>query len=172
LKIGSASKVVGFVQWYARRSYGLCAILFATLGASSAFAQVPLNAPNGQVNVPYGYSFSSPIFQAAYGLLSGTLPPGLELKTFTTLCGPINSAFNTCTFGNLSGTPTTAGTYNFQVIAGSSTAGTTIFNFVIAVSPAAIPPAQLASNVPTLSQWALIVLAMACVVLVRRRLKH
>jgi IPTL-CTERM motif/Putative Ig domain len=172
LKIGSASKVVGFVQWYARRSYGLCAILFATLGASSVFGQVPVNLPNGQVNVFYSNSFSSLIFNARYGLLSGTLPPGLELKTFTTLCGPINSPFNSCTFANLSGTPTTAGTYNFQVDASSSTAGTTFFNVVITIAPAAIPPAQLATNVPTLSQWALIVLACACAMLVRRRLRH
>lgn len=180
LNTDSASRVARFTKSFARRSYGLCAISLATLGASSAFAQVTRalalvgTPPNGQVNVPYFFNgISSPLFRATYSLLSGTLPPGLELKTNTTLCGPITSIPNSCTSVELSGTPTNAGTYNFSVIGSEGRQGdTAIGSFVITIAPAAIPPAQLATNVPTLSPWALIGLALTCVVLARRRLKR
>jgi large repetitive protein len=128
---------------------------FAADGPAPTLAVIG-SPPGGQVNSPYTFTFTTnPTAPASFSLLSGTLPPGLGLTSA----------------GVVSGTPTAPGTYNFSLQANAGAAGTANGSFAINILPITIPPAQPATNVPTLSQWALMALAVACAMLVRRRLK-
>ncbi len=91
---------------------------------------------NGGTTLPYAAQLTSSATCSApvYSVVSGTLPPGLGL----------NSAS-----GLLSGTPTTAGTYNFSVKVLDSTGGTgtTAYSLVItATPPCRITTASLAGG--------------------------
>jgi large repetitive protein len=133
------------------------ALFFCFTGVTPPALALIGSPPSGQVNALYSTSFTTnPASSATFTLLSGALPPGLGLTSA----------------GILSGTPTTAGTYNFSVQANAGAAGTASGNFVIPILPTTTPPAQPATNVPTLSQWALVALTCACVALARRRLKR
>jgi Putative Ig domain/IPTL-CTERM motif len=133
------------------------ALFFCFSGVAPPALALVGSPPSGRVNALYSTTFTTnPATTATFTLLSGALPPGLGLTSA----------------GVLSGTPTTAGTYNFSVQANAGAAGTANGNFSITIAPVTIPPAQPTTNVPTLSQWALSALALACVVLVRRRLKR
>ena len=59
---------------------------------------------NGTVGMPYSVTLTAPDSPAHWSVSSGTLPPGLT----------INNA------GDISGTPTTAGTFNFDIIANNA----------------------------------------------------
>ena len=90
-------------------------------GAPTSFAAAPAN---GVVGTPYSYFFTANGFPApSYALLSGVLPTGLSLNAST---------------GELSGTPTAAGTFGVTVIRASNVAGSlnsNSFNITIAAAP-------------------------------------
>jgi len=74
---------------------------------------------------------------------SGALPPGLSLNPTT---------------GVISGTPTTAGTFNFTIIATDANGcpGSRTYAFVIAGGP----PPPPGGTVPTLSEWGAILMGL------------
>ena len=91
-------------------------------------------ASSGQVSVPYSSSLvaSGGVTPYTYSIASGSLPPGLTLNTST---------------GAITGTPTTAGTFNFtaQVVDSS---GNTGFNTVVtncSITIASLPSLACAS---------------------------
>lgn len=83
---------------------------------AATIAYAPASPPNGTRGVAYSQSLASASGGAApytYAVVSGSLPPGLSLGA---------------TSGTLTGTPTTAGPYNFIVRATDSSTGTGPFS--------------------------------------------
>src|ERR1700761_5348867 len=79
----------------------LAFLLFGSHAACAAITVGPANLPGGTVGVPYNESFSGSGGTGPYTFAeTGTLPPGLSLDG---------------TSGQLSGTPTTQGVYNFSI---------------------------------------------------------
>ena len=77
-----------------------------TVAAGSAFSIV-VSAPDGKVNQPYtgGFSANGGVAPIAWSVSSGSLPPGIVLDPSS---------------GLLSGTPTTLGSYTFNIKAADS----------------------------------------------------
>jgi Putative Ig domain/IPTL-CTERM motif len=99
--------------------------------------------PGGIVGTPYNQTISaSPPGTYTLSLLTGSLPAGLSLNSST---------------GAITGTPTTIGSSNFTIAGtnASGCAGTQAYT--VNVAPAAI--ASPGEPIPTLSEWAMIVLA-------------
>ena len=86
---------------------------------------ITLGCPTGTAQVNVGYSSalvaSGGVAPYTFSILSGSLPPGLTLNTST---------------GAITGTPTTAGTYNFSAQVVDSQGNTATSNCSIVVSPA------------------------------------
>jgi hypothetical protein len=104
----------------------------------------PATLPAGTVGVAYAQTVTATGGTAppnGFAVASGTLPPGLTLNPTT---------------GAISGTPTTAGPFTFTIGASdtSGCGGTSAFTVGIAVT--SLEPRQ----VPTLSEWTMILLAM------------
>ncbi|MPV86113.1 Ig domain-containing protein [Ostreibacterium oceani] len=79
------------------------------------------NLPNGTVSTAYSETLAvSGGTASSFALLSGSLPPGLSLDTAT---------------GVISGNPTTAGTYTFEVQATSTASETASRTFTIVINP-------------------------------------
>ncbi len=113
--------------------------------------------PGGRVNSPYAFTFTTnPASGATFSFVSGALPPGLALSGG----------------GTLAGTPTLGGTYNFNVRADGGAAGLASGAFSVTILPDTTPIPTVATNVPTLSGWMLIVLALVCTALAWRRLSN
>jgi uncharacterized protein (TIGR03437 family) len=127
------------------RFFGIAAFFFvAATGALSAQTCGPLSPssmPNGTVGVSYSIQITDPDaimnFSVAWGVISGSLPPGLSLNT---------SAMGSTT--TISGTPTMAGTYNFEVEAefNSSSPTDNCQMYTIVVSPNCTPTLTPASG--------------------------
>jgi len=73
---------------------------------------------------------------ATWSIESGTLPPGLSLPS------------NSTTSGNISGYPTTPGTYTFTIKA-SNSIGSDTRTITITISPTTLPPSISSWSVPT-----------------------
>ncbi|MGQ2989429.1 MAG: IPTL-CTERM sorting domain-containing protein [Brevundimonas sp.] len=119
------------------------AVLFAMVAPAAAQGVDPSTISNPQVGVAYSQTFTAP-FPAFSFSQSGTLPPGL---TFT----------NNGMSATLAGTPTTAGPYIFTInssgmVGMTPVTGSRTYN--VTVQPAV-------SAVPTLSEWAMILFAIA-----------
>ena len=121
----------------------------ASVGALYAQEQstiTPSSVPNATVGTAYNVQLTDndvPMYtQVSWGIVSGGLPPGLELNTNTT------AAFTT-----ISGTPTTAGSYSFEVEAEYNDSAPTdsyaYYTIVVAaackptISPASLPNADV-----------------------------
>ena len=86
-----------------------------TVAAASGFFISTTSLPNGSTAIPYSQLLTQsggPSNGVTWSLTSGTLPPGLTLAT------------NSNSTATISGTPTSSGTYNFNVQA-SYTSGST-----------------------------------------------
>ena len=96
----------------------------------------PATLPNGAVGVAYSQTLTASGGTAPYTftITSGALPPGLALSTA----------------GVVSGTPTTAGTYNVTIRATDANGCFASITYAIVIAPV----------VPTLSEWGLIALAI------------
>ena len=98
----------------ASNGFGTAAVsapITITVTGASTSPQFVNDAPpsNATVGTPYSYTFTASGSPApTYTVSSGALPPGLSLQNQT---------------GVLSGTPTTVGTYNFQVQAANTSGG-------------------------------------------------
>jgi hypothetical protein len=111
--------------------------------------------PSGRVNSPYTFTFTTnPVSAASFTLLSGALPPGVGLSSG----------------GTLSGTPTSPGTFNFTVQANGGAAGVASGTYGITIQ--SDTPQSSATNIPTLSEWALIALAVLAAAFAMRRLNR
>ena len=115
-------------------------------------APVITNAPpSGLAGVPYGFQYvatgTTPI---TFALTTGTLPPGLSM----------NAA------GLISGVPTASGTFTGTVTATNVAGASAPAPFAIVITNAPVQP----ENIPTLSEWALIVLALLLAMLGTGRL--
>lgn len=101
-----------------------------TVGISVASSNPPVitttqqDVPNGLINMPYGtyFSVSGGTGPYTFSVTSGSLPPGL--------------AFSATNSGQLTGTPTTANTYNFTVQVKDSLNATATASFQIIISSA------------------------------------
>lgn len=102
----------------------------ATVGISVASSNPPVitttqqDVPNGLINMPYGtyISVSGGTGPYTFSVTSGSLPPGL--------------AFSATNSGQLTGTPTTANTYNFTVQVKDSLNATATASYAIIISSA------------------------------------
>lgn len=116
-----------------------------------AAAAVPLDistlsVPDGQVNIPYSYNMTGTGGTAPYSWSAANRPPGLTMSAA----------------GLLSGTPTTAGTYNMTVTITDSAGGTANKVYPVTISAAAVvaatnmsdycitPPFIVPENLPNL----------------------
>lgn len=130
------------------------AVLAALLAApASAYKVSRTPPPDGTVGVPYSFVFGTEGGSAPHtlSLSSGSLPPGLKLASD----------------GNLSGTPTTAGVFNFYIEAVDSVGSRTQVKFSITIATKltvtvdSLPPAtvgtpyayQLTASGGTPSGW-------------------
>ena len=98
--------------------------------------------PNGTVGVSYGFTVTAtgsptPTFSAT------GLPPGLQLAAAT---------------GAITGYPTQAGTFNVQITVSNAVQPDATANYSVTIAPAAVTGA--ATPVPTLSQWAVLLLGL------------
>ena len=115
---------------------GLLAIGFWLIAGQAAFAAVnvsPASLPAGTLGVPYEETLTGSGGTGPYGfaVTSGTLPTGISLNGTT---------------GELSGTPSTQGVYNFTIQAtdslsatGSRAYTTSVGTFSLAVQPNTLP---------------------------------
>jgi YVTN family beta-propeller protein len=92
--------------------------------------------PNGTVGVAYSFTYTS-TGSPTFSVTAGSLPPGLSLSSA----------------GVISGTPTTVGTFTGTVTATNGTAPDATQDFSITIF-------AVAASIPTLSEWALIFLAL------------
>ena len=100
--------------------------------------------PNGTVGVAYTFSYTS-TGSPTFSVTAGALPPGLNISAA----------------GVISGTPTTAGTFNGTVTASNGNAPDATQAFSITITAAAPPPLPGSlAPIPTLSEWAMIVLTL------------
>ena len=87
----------------ATNQYG-SATAYSPLSASQSITAVPIftaeSATAATVGSPYSYTFAASGYRITYSVASGSLPTGLALNAST---------------GSVTGTPTTAGAYNFVV---------------------------------------------------------
>ena len=114
---------------------------FASMGALFAQSTItPSSVPNATVGVAYNVQITDndvPMeTQVTWGIVSGSLPPGLALNTSTT------AATTT-----ISGTPTTAGTFQFEVEAQYNDSAPTLsyVSYTIVVAAACVPTITPAS---------------------------
>jgi predicted outer membrane repeat protein len=100
--------------------------------SAPVIAVAPATLPNGTVGVGYSQSFtpSGGTSPYSFSLTAGTLPPGLTLVSG----------------GTLSGTPTTAATYNFTIAATDSSTGTGPYTGSRAYSVTILAPPPLTLN--------------------------
>jgi len=114
----------------------------------------PPTLPAGAVGIPYFQTVtaSGGMGPYAYAVSSGMLPPGLSLDPVT---------------GAITGTPTTAGTFNFTITAMDANACTGTLAYSIFIAGAAA-----GASIPTLPEWGLLTfmlaLGVAAVYLLRR----
>ncbi|WP_027485765.1 putative Ig domain-containing protein [Rhodanobacter sp. OR87] len=99
--------------------------------AAPTITITPATLPNGQANVAYSQALGASGGNGSYtySLASGALPPGVTLSSS----------------GTVSGTPTTAGNYNFTVSAtdGFGFTGSRAYTFIVAAPTITITPATL-----------------------------
>lgn len=84
---------------------------------------VAATPPGGQVNVPYTFTFQAQGGMPPYTWSGANLPPGLTLL-------PV---------GTLEGTPTTEGSYSFDVVVGDGAAGAAMTSVTVSIAPAGMP---------------------------------
>jgi hypothetical protein len=114
----------------------------------------PPTLPAGSVGIAYFQTVtaSGGMGPYAYAVSSGMLPPGLSLDPMT---------------GAITGTPTTAGTFNFTITATDANACTGIMAYSVFIAGAAA-----GASIPTLPEWGLLTfmlaLGVAAVLLLRR----
>jgi len=89
---------------------------------NNALAITAVALPSGEVGVGYSATFEA----------TGGTPP----YTWTVTSGPVPAGVTLATSGVLSGTPTTAGTYNFTVQLSDSASGTATQTFTVTIAPA------------------------------------
>ncbi len=111
----------------------------------------PTSLPSGQIAVGYNQAVTASGGVAPYAYtLTGALPNGLALNGAT---------------GAITGTPTTAGIFNFTITATDSAScpGSQAYTIVI--------PARASTSIPTLSEWGMLILItlMGIVALRHRR---
>ena len=107
--------------------------------------------------MPYSQALSASggLAPYAYAVTAGALPAGLTLNAAT---------------GTISGTPSLAGSYSFTVTATDANGCAASITYAVAV--AAGPVAGPNEPIPTLSEWALIVLAMLAALVGMRYLRR
>ena len=100
---------------------------------------------SGAQNQPFTYTLTASGGTAPYAwsVGSGYLPDGLALNATT---------------GQITGTPTTAGTFNFAYIVTDTAKTTMAVGAQIQISP--MSPMSADSDVPTLPQWGVIIMAL------------
>jgi hypothetical protein len=106
-------------------NFGLAQQTYTFTVQSSGITLLPASAPAATVGVPYSLSFSAQNAAAptSFAVVSGTLPPGLQLPSGSYV---------------LSGTPTTAGTYSFTVQVTDATTAAAKVSYTLVVNPAAL----------------------------------
>ncbi|MCW1309937.1 MAG: Ig domain-containing protein, partial [Candidatus Nanoarchaeia archaeon] len=108
-----------------------------TASAASGLTITPTTLPNATVNAPYSQTLtvSGGVAPYTWSITSGNLPPGLNLL-------PVGSDVYAKI---ITGTPTTAGTYNFTVAVSdsSSTPLTGSVSYTLVVSSGPTPPQPL-----------------------------
>ena len=112
----------------------------APAAGGTAAPTIAGSAPGGTVGTAYGFAptaTGSPTFSAT------GLPPGLSIDGGT---------------GAVTGTPTTAGSFNLVVTA-TNAGGSATLNATIVIAPAATGPVA-ATSVPTLSEWGVMLLSL------------
>ena len=114
--------------------------------AASGIVISPSTLPNGTAGVAYSQTMTASGGTApyAFSVTSGSLPAGLTLSTG----------------GVLSGTPSTAGTSNFTMQATDSVLITEAVGIRPLATGSQVFSLTIAAAVPTLSQWAIILLAI------------
>ncbi len=133
-----------------------------SLRSSDAFYPLLFAAPSGAygvVSAPFSntYTASGGIPVYAWDIVSGSLPPGLSLNSFS---------------GIISGTPTAAGTYNFTLRVRDNHEGTTGISrpASITVSPAGSQVSG--AEVPLMPWWSYPILLLGVLRLAFSRSKH
>ena len=102
--------------------------------SAKAITISPATLPDWTVGVPYSQTLTATACTPCLWSETGTLPPGISLHATT---------------GVLNGTPSSAGTYNFTVVAASgltngSQAYTVVINSAIRITTASLPAGQVA----------------------------
>jgi uncharacterized protein (TIGR03437 family) len=124
-------------------SVGIAASLFVALAGALSAQISPTSVPNATVGTAYSVQLTETesfnMAPVAWGVTSGSLPPGLTLDT---------STMNTTT--TISGTPTTAGNYSFVVSAEYNESAPTVDTqgFTIQVAANCTPVFSPASPLP------------------------
>lgn len=98
--------------------------------------------PDGTVGIGYGFTVTASGSPAPTFSDNGTLPPGLQIDAV----------------GAITGFPQQAGTYNVQITASNGALPNATADYTVTITPAAAAPAV--TSVPTLSQWAQILLGL------------
>jgi hypothetical protein len=121
----------------------------AAAPACPAITLTPATLPAAVIGTAYSATLATTGTTALPSTFAatGSLPPGLTLNAN----------------GSITGTPTGAGTFNFSIVATDANGCTGGSSLAITVTAAALPLGP--QGIPTLSEWALILLAAAIVAL-------
>ncbi len=129
-------------------------VIVVTAVICPAIVLNPASLPGAFIGVPYSQSISATggVAPYIYAVVSGALPTGLVLNPAT---------------GAITGTPTGAGTFNFTIRGTDANGcpGQLSYALTVAIVP-------VTADIPTLSQWGLIILMMLAALIAMVRLRR